>query len=212
MTGAGTTGGTGRAGSGFAPGPRVGLRVEIDYRRAGGEAVIYRQRLVHAGPGAIVTLQESTPIESPKRVGGVVVLEPDSPVVWFTFEGAWHDVGAFHLADGTFTGYYANVLTPVELAPPGPHVWRWSTTDLCLDVWRADDGDIRLLDEEELAVAVAEGGVDEALAARARVEAARLARDAANDAWPPALVGEWPLERARAVLTAAPDVRDAEGR
>ena len=37
-------------------------------------------------------------------------------MVWTTYRGdVWHDVGRFHLADGTFTGYYANILTPVGI-------------------------------------------------------------------------------------------------
>lgn len=188
-----------RPGTGDAPAPEPGVPVAIEYGRAGGETVTYRQRLVHAGPAAIVTLQEATPVAEPKRVGDTVVLEPDSAVVWFTFEGAWHDIGAFHLADGTFTGWYANVLTPVELARPAGEVWRWRTTDLCLDVW--SDGDqVRLLDEEELAAAVLAGSLSREAAARARREAAGILRAARNDEWPPAVVGEWPLERARAVV------------
>jgi predicted RNA-binding protein associated with RNAse of E/G family len=185
-----------------AEAPAPGLPVTIDYGRLGGTTVIYRQRLVHAGPRAIVTLQEDTPIARPKRIDGVVILEPGSPVVWFTFEGAWHDIGAFHRVDGTFTGWYANVLTPVDLPSPAGGEWRWSTTDLCLDVW--SDGDaVRVLDEDELETVVRAGAVDPDLATRAREEAARISRAARNDEWPPAVVGEWPLERARAELRRA---------
>ena len=61
-------------------------------------------------------------ISSPMVVAGRTILEPGAPVVWFTFPGRAHDIGRFHAAGGTFTGYYANVLTPVELdaAPPPP--------------------------------------------------------------------------------------------
>jgi predicted RNA-binding protein associated with RNAse of E/G family len=147
----------------------------------------------------VVTLMESTPLPRPKRIGDRVVLEPGSPVVWFTFEGAWHDIGAFHLADGSFTGWYANVLTPVDQHPPSLDRWRWSTTDLCLDVWCGPDGPM-LLDEEELASALASGAVEADIGRRAREEAERLLGEARNDEWPPALVREWPLERARRVV------------
>lgn len=180
-----------------------GLPVAIEYGRLGAEAVTYRQRLVDSSPNGIVTLQASTPILSPKRIDGRVVLEPGSPVVWFTFADAWHDIGAFHLVDGTFTGLYANVLTPVALSPPGGGEWRWQTTDLCLDVWSAD-GRVWILDEDELDAALDDGSVDAALATKARIEAARIADAARNDEWPPAVVGEWPLERARSVLRESP--------
>jgi predicted RNA-binding protein associated with RNAse of E/G family len=184
-----------RRAAGLAP----GLPVAIDYGRVGGGSVTYRQHLVHAGAEAIVTLQDATPIDAPKRIGGEVVLEPGSPVVWFTFEGAWHDIGSFHLADGTFTGLYANVLTPVDLLAPAADEWRWSTMDLCLDVWRGHRS-VQILDQHELEAALRLGSLDDDLASRAREEASRIERLARNDEWPPAVVGEWPLERARSVL------------
>lgn len=182
-------------------GPRPGLPVHIDYHRAAAPTVVYRQLLVHAAPEGVVTLMEHTPLPDPKEIAGRTVLEPGSPVVWFTFEGAWHDIGAFHLADGTFTGWYANVLTPVVLGEPEAGLWRWSTTDLCLDVWREARGDgVEVLDREELEAAVTGGALSAELADRASAEARELVHRARNDEWPPALVGEWPLERARRVL------------
>lgn len=183
------------------PDVRAGLPVEIEYRRAGGETLIYRQSLVHAGSGGIVTLQESTPVTATKVVGGRPILAPGSPVVWYTFQDAWHDIGAFHLPDGTPTGLYANVLTPVRLGEPAPDRWTWSTMDLCLDVWRSPDGSVRVLDENDLAEAERTGAVDDTLARRARDEAASLVAQSRNAEWPPALVGEWPLERAREVIS-----------
>jgi len=180
-----------------------GLPVEIDYRRAGGEALLYRQWLVHAHSDGIVTLQESTPLTETKRVGGEPILAPASPVVWFTFEGAWHDIGAFHLPDGRLTGHYANVLTPVRLEPPTEDGWRWSTMDLCLDVWRSLDGQVRILDEDDLREAERIGAVNDEMAGRARDEAAELVGRARNGEWPPALVGEWPLDRARDAVSRA---------
>lgn len=199
--------------------PRPGLDVEIDYRRAMGDAVVYRQRLVEARPAVVVTLMEATPLPEPKQVGERVVLEPGSPVVWFTFPDAWHDIGAFHLADGTFTGWYANILTPVELDPPTPERWHWSTMDLCLDIWvdaagvdehavgsegdngaRGDVGAAQVLDRDELADALTTGALAPDRVARAEQEAERLLDLARNKQWPPAVVSEWPLERARRVV------------
>ncbi|HKK93788.1 MAG TPA: DUF402 domain-containing protein [Longimicrobiales bacterium] len=182
---------------------RPGTPVEIEYHRAGAETLIYRQWLAHAGSEGIVTVQASTPIPDTKTVDDRPILAPGSPVVWFTFEGAWHDIGAFHLPDGTPTGHYANILTPVRLDPPSSDRWTWSTMDLCLDVWRSPDGAVRVLDEEELQEAERSGAVRDDHARHARDEAIRLVRAARNDEWPPALVGEWPLERAREVLSRA---------
>jgi predicted RNA-binding protein associated with RNAse of E/G family len=147
--------------------------------------------------GCIITLMERTPLKHPMRIGGDVVLEDSSPVVWFTFPGAWHDIGRFHDAGGRFTGFYANILTPVSGLDT--HVWR--TLDLCLDVWISADGRaIRVLDDDELEAALTAGDVTAGHARRARREADTLAGSAARRAWPPPVVAAWTLERARSVV------------
>lgn len=144
-----------------------------------------------------MTLLDRADIARPSLVDGAPILEPGSPVVWFTFRGAYHDVGRFHRADGTFTGLYANVLTPVD----GLDGAAWETTDLFLDVWLpADGGSPRLLDADELDDAVARDWVDRVDADAARAEAERLIGGARAGTWPPPLVHEWTLERARAEL------------
>ena len=142
-----------------------------------------------------VTLAEGLPYEPPMRIEGDVVLELGSDVVWFTFPGLWHDVGRFHRADGTFTGLYANVLTP-----PVFDGTRWDTTDLFLDVWLGRDGTALLLDEDELDEALGREFIDAATAARAREEGRRLIAGVRDGSWPPAIVGEWTLERCREAL------------
>ena len=174
--------------------PRTGSWVDIHYRRIGRPAETYRQLVLDSGPAGIVTFQSHTPIDSPARVGGTTILEPGSPVIWFTFPDAWHDIGLFHRADGTFTGVYANILTPVEFVGEGA----WATTDLCIDVWVPPGGRARLLDEAEFDDAEAAGLIERDLGGRARREAAALLRDHRAGKWPPCLVGEWSLDRARA--------------
>lgn len=143
------------------------------------------------------------------------VLEPGAPVVWFTFPGAQHDIGRFHTADGAFTGYYANILTPVELdadppvadtpndaGPAGieaPDSDVWLTTDLFLDIFLDPDGRLHVLDRDELQEAAARGWIDRATAGRAELEANRVVESARAGRWPPPIVEAWPLARARAV-------------
>ncbi len=169
-------------------------------------------------------------VSRPTVVAGRTVLEPGSPVVWFTFPGRHHDIGRFHTPDGRFTGYYANILTTVELdaAPPAPGTPSdaelarrashapaapnapgppaserheagdvWLTTDLFLDVFVDLDGDVHVLDREELEHAVTEGWVNPAIARTAELEANRLVEAARVGEWPPPVVDAWPLERAR---------------
>jgi predicted RNA-binding protein associated with RNAse of E/G family len=174
--------------------------VTIHYRRLPDRDQVFRQIVVAETASYVVTLLEAAQLEKPVGVAGRVVLEPGAPVVWLTYPGRWHDLGRFHLADGTFTGVYANVLTPVRQEG---RVWR--TTDLCLDVWRGADGALALLDEDELEVALAAGWMDGATGSRARAEAAALLRAERRGEWPPAEAAEWTLEHARAAVARASD-------
>ncbi len=167
-------------------------RVRIHYLRPPDREQLFEQVVVHEDPEVIVTLAESVSYDPPLVIDGAVALENGSPAVWFTFPGRWHDVGAFHRADGTFTGYYANVLTPPRIEGR-----EWWTTDLFLDVWLSADGARRLLDEEELEAAECAGHVSPGLAARARAEAQELMARAEAGLWPPEVVRVWTLERAR---------------
>lgn len=168
--------------------------VDIHYRRLPDRVTVFRQVVVEDAGDYVVTFLEASDVAKPVTDGaGRTILEPGAPVVWFTYPGAWHDIGRFHLADGTFTGIYANVLMPVAMLPGA-----WDTTDLCLDVWLGTDGRLEVLDQDELEQARARGWIAPAAAQRALQEAVRLMGAARAGAWPPAHVGEWTLERARA--------------
>lgn len=174
--------------------------VHIHYHRPPDRTRVYVQDLVLDAPDVKVSFQRDTPVDRPLVVDGRTILEAGSPVVWFTFPDRWHDIGRFHTADGTFTGLYANILTPAELHRPDDAVARWSTTDLFLDVWVGADGTVRILDEEEWADARDRGLLDAGTAERARREADALVAAAGTGAWPPPVVPEWTLERARAAV------------
>jgi predicted RNA-binding protein associated with RNAse of E/G family len=170
--------------------------VEIHYLRLPDQRSVFRQQLVHRSADCIVTLMPHTELRHPVTAGSTVVLEPDAPAVWFTFPGEWHDIGRFHTATGRFTGYYANVLTPVRFHAP----YVWETTDLFLDVWVGVDGAILTLDEDEFDAAVRAGTIDADHAVAARAEAARVAHAAMRGEWPPDVARTWTLERARAAI------------
>lgn len=166
-------------------------RVTIRYRRPPNGERWFDQRVLACSGDCVVTLLEAADVDTPVTVAGEIVLHPGAPVVWFTYPGRWHDIGRFHLRDGTFTGLYANVLTPVLMRNGA-----WDTTDLFLDVWKGADGRVEILDEDEFQTARECGWIDAATADRARAEADALADAARNGAWPPAPVGEWDLARA----------------
>lgn len=177
--------------SGFAF-PRPGSVVDIHYRRIGRPAQVYRQFVLETRPDVVVTFQPRTPIDRPLVVDGLTILEPRSPVIWFSFLDKWYDIGLFHRTNGALTGLYGNILTPLEFVDE--HLW--ATTDLCLDIWMPRWGSSRLLDEDELDAAETGGRIDPELAARARAEAKALMLALRAGAWPPPMTAEWSLVRA----------------
>ena len=171
-------------------------RVTIHYLRPPGHLQTFRQPIIHQGPEVIITFSRRIRVPSPMELDGEIVLETGSDIVWFTFPGLWHDIGRFHNARGAFTGFYANLLTPVEVLPG--NIWR--TTDLFLDVWMKPGQAPRLLDEDELQDALNADALEAGTARRAREEAERILERAGAGAWPPPVVHEWTRERALRVL------------
>lgn len=152
-------------------------KIRIHYRRLPDSLTVYQQHLVRDGTDVKVTL--ATDLDFELQIHGALALEPGSSAVWFTVPGAWWDLGRFHRADGTFTGFYANVITPCVFDAGGD----WWTTDLFLDVWwpasRSGPGahdleNARLLDEDELAEALRREHISSDLASRARRQARAL--------------------------------------
>jgi predicted RNA-binding protein associated with RNAse of E/G family len=180
-------------------GPATPPEVAIHYRRPPDRLTVFRQHFVHRSDGCTITLMERTPLTQPLLIDGCTVLDDGSPAVWFTFDGLWHDIGRFHAGD-TFTGWYANILTPVHYRTP----LEWETTDLFLDVWLGADGTVHLLDEDELAAALNAGHVSETEAGRAHEEARRLMSAAGRGDWPPAIAREWTLARALRAVRGTP--------
>jgi predicted RNA-binding protein associated with RNAse of E/G family len=169
--------------------------VRIEYLRPPDRLEVFVQRLILDTPEVIITLAESVPFDPPISIEGRIALEAGSDAVWFTFPGVWHDIGRFHRADGTFTGFYANVLTPPVIQAEG----LWQTTDLFLDVWVNPEGKLTVLDEDQLREAEEEGWVSGTDAARAREEVKRIEREFGAGRWPPQVVQDWTLDRARTV-------------
>ena len=177
--------------------------VHIHYRRLPDRESVFVKPALLETPVYVVTFVERAELARPVVAGGEVVLESGAPAIWFTYPGAWHDIGCFHLADGTFTGYYANLLTPVRM-----HGERWETTDLCLDVWCGVDGRVEVLDLDDFEEARSRGWIEAETAKRVLAHAGLLANAAHRGEWPPEHVREWDLRRARAALRE----RELEGR
>jgi len=166
--------------------------VHIHYLRPPGRRETFPQRLLLDGPDVKVTLARSLHFDPPVRIHGQVVLETGSDAVWFTFPGAWHDIGRFHRADGTFTGVYANILTPPILEDRES----WETTDLFLDVWVDPAGDLSILDEDQFREAELAEWISAFQARKAREELGWVVAEHRAGRWPPPVVERWTLERA----------------
>ncbi|MDX1568559.1 MAG: DUF402 domain-containing protein [Longimicrobiales bacterium] len=176
----------------------MSIWVDIHYRRPPDDVQIFIQQLVLDRKDVRVTLARDMDFESPVLVHDEVVLEPGSDVVWFTFPGRWHDIGRFHRSDDTFTGIYANILTPpvfTEDESRPREIWR--TTDLFLDVWLPEEGGLFVLDRDQLDEAVEKEWVSSERARRALEEVEWIEEAHAQGRWPPPVVEEWTLERTR---------------
>jgi predicted RNA-binding protein associated with RNAse of E/G family len=167
-------------------------RVEIHYRRPPDRLDVFLQDLVVDRPDYKVTLHDPATVETTLTVGEDVVYEPGAAIVWFVFPDEWHDLGRFHLKDGTFTGYYVNLITPVRLEGT-----TWKMFDLCLDLWVDVAGRFQVLDQDEFDEAVDRHWIDQTTAERARSELDRVITQVRGSNWPPEIVREYDLARVR---------------
>lgn len=146
--------------------------IQYHYLRPGKGTTTYVEELLLATPDVLVTRLRRYE-GALCVVRGASILEPGAPITWYLFPGEWYGVGRFHLADGTFTGWYTNATEPVRFE--GDH---WYGTDLFLDYWQpADGGPGVWLDEDEFAGAP--------LSAEQRAGVARVRRLVEAGPWPP---------------------------
>jgi predicted RNA-binding protein associated with RNAse of E/G family len=168
----------------------VSKRVRIHYHRLDRGTTVFEERLVLDRSDVKVTLLADYPGRD-SHAGDRLILAAGAPIVWFVFPALWRDVGRFHLADGTFTGWYTNLRAPIRLDGDD-----WYCTDLFLDHWLPAEGAAAWLDEHELEAAVRRGLLDGDL--QRRIAAERAAVDAllTTGAWPPAITREIDLAEA----------------
>ena len=152
-------------------GPVTGDRLALGHGKPDG-------RLITLGPGEVtdwgadgsLTLERS--IRGGGRYDGLGAPKEDGDVaVTKLREGRWWYPTTYKRADGTVVGTYVNVCTPVECFPNSARY-----VDLHVDVVRHGDGRVEIVDEDELAAAVADGFVSEDLAEKARSVASAVER------------------------------------
>jgi predicted RNA-binding protein associated with RNAse of E/G family len=167
--------------------------IQFEYHRPGKDTVVYEEHLVLDRPDVKVLLQNYRGSEV--DVGGSVTLQHGSPIVWFIFDGAWHDIGSFHLKDGTLTGWYTNLSKPVVFTQD-----KWVGNDLFLDLWQPVRDQPIWLDKDEFDAAIRAKLIDQATSKRVLNERALIDHQVSRGEWPPPIVRDIDLRQARALL------------
>jgi predicted RNA-binding protein associated with RNAse of E/G family len=169
-------------------------QIHFEYHRPGIGRTVYDEWLVLDRPDVKVLLQKdySGPAVD---VQGVRILDSGAAMVWFVFPDAWHDIGRFHLGDGTFTGWYTNLCKPVQLEGD-----TWIGHDLFLDLWQFAEGDLVWLDQEEFDEAVKTGLIDKPLKKQILNQRALIDMQVKLGEWPPPVARDIDLTQAEALL------------
>lgn len=147
--------------------------------------------LLEATDQMIVTAHETRP-SKPLDYRGERVVDRGYWAVWFVFKDRSYDVGRFYRPDGTWTGYYVNILEPVRWTGDDPRTLE-PIVDLFLDLWIAPDGGYLVLDEDEFQTAMARGYLGEAQVAHARGVLRDLTAALARGHFPPAAAHDFRL-------------------
>lgn len=114
-------------------------------------------------------------------------------VIWFLYKGRPYDIGRFYRPDGTFTGYYVDILEQVHWEGHDSRTLQ-PIVDLFLDLWITPEMEHRLLDEEELEEATRSGAVTERQRQHARTVAAELTSRIEAGVFPPPEVTRYAQE------------------
>src|SRR2546425_7992393 len=155
--------------------------------------------LLSATDDTIVVALETSP-SKPVEYGGEIVMGAGYWSVWFLFRDHTSDVGRIYRPEGTWTGYYADVLEPVRWRGSDPMTLE-PIVDLFLDLWIAPDGRFEVLDEDEFEEAVARGFLTEQQTGHARSVLQGLIEATERGDFPPAMVKEFRLRNTQSSHT-----------
>lgn len=98
---------------------------------------------------------------------GEEVIADGYRAIWFLFKDQPYDIGRFYRPDGSWTGYYVDVLEPVRWQGAEAETLE-PLVDLFLDLWIAPDGSYEVLDEDEFEEALRLGHITDVQAEHAR--------------------------------------------
>jgi len=136
-------------------------------------------------------------VRKPRKAFGNVIVADGYLTVWFIFRKKWYDVGKFYDQEGTFTGYYCDIIRPVARLLASPSKTS-IITDLFLDLWINRDGRCLTLDENQLEDALADRIISKSLANKARGELDALVKSVKAGTFPPRTIKRFLPRRLRA--------------
>ena len=161
--------------------------VSILYKRPPYAAARYPGLLVHDA-GQSLTIQSRLNPAQPRQVAGKIIAAAGYWSIWFVFRDKWFDVGKFYDESKNWLGYYCDIVKPIRRLMSGSSTS--VLTDLFLDIWISSDGEVYVLDEDELEDAVRHRFISKRLAARARSQVRILMRKSKRQEFPPTQVKE----------------------
>ncbi len=170
---------------------RIRGRVTFDFIRLPDRRVSQPSLLLQATDDTIVLAHELSP-HRPVEYFSQIVMDMGHWGVWFLFKGKPFDVGRVYRPDGTWTGYYIDVLEPVQWEASNPNTLE-PIVDLFLDLWIAPDGKHMVLDADEFEEAITLGHLTRGQVGRARSTLQELVEATERGEFPPAVVREFSL-------------------
>jgi len=176
-----------------ADGNRGLSRLTFDFIRPPGRRVSMRSDLLQATNNMIVVATDLAP-SKPVEYLGEIVMDAGYRAVWFLFKDQPYDIGRVYRPDGTWMGYYADVLEPVRWNGSDPATLE-PIIDLFLDLWIAPDGRFEVLDEDEFEEAGVRGNITAHQIDHARRVLQDLVHATQRGSFPPAVVKEFLLRK-----------------
>jgi predicted RNA-binding protein associated with RNAse of E/G family len=177
--------------------PRDHLLGTLSYRliRLPDREYTFQGNLLHADAKRIVVTAPIVP-SKPLVIDGQEVIAEDYRAIWFLFNGKPWDVGCMYRPDGTFTGYYADVLETVRWEGEDATTLQ-PLVDLFLDLWVGANGVIQVLDEDEFEEARKSGSLTARQASHAQAVLADLVIETETGGFPPGFVRDFRPESCR---------------
>jgi predicted RNA-binding protein associated with RNAse of E/G family len=160
--------------------------IQYRYLRPPDRTTTFAARLLEITPDHIV-LEHELAAGVSVTVGGQEVMAGGYTATWFLFQGQPFDLARVRDGQGRLTGYYADILEPVQWSGIDP-ASLLPIVDLFLDLWIFPDGSYRVLDEDEFEQAAAAGVVTAGQVAHARGVLRELQNQLGQGVFPPSLV------------------------